>query len=163
MLAMQPAILGTAFVALLFFAYSHLVGAIWVPAPTGDVRAVLDRLQLGRSATFLELGAGSGNIAVLATEYFDTVQAVEVNPLMFAVARLRTRGRVSLRRSNLWSTDLSGADVVYFFLMDRFMDRLGAKLRQELKPGAFVISYTFPLPGRQPVFAGHNCFVYEFQ
>jgi protein-L-isoaspartate O-methyltransferase len=91
MLAMQPAILGTAFVALLFFAYSHLVGAIWVPAPTGDVRAVLDRLQLGRSATFLELGAGSGNIAVLATEYFDTVQAVEVNPLMFAVARLRTQ------------------------------------------------------------------------
>ena len=42
---------------------------------------------------------------------------------------------------------MSEADVVYFFLMPDKMERLRTKFEKELKSGAKVVSYVWPIPG----------------
>ena len=48
-------------------------------------------------------------------------------------------------------TDLGGFDGVYCYLYAGAMTQLSHKLRRELRPGAWVISNTFALPGWQPI------------
>jgi len=52
---------------------------------------------------------------------------------------------------DLWKYDLSDADVIYFFLMPSKMNRLRKKFEKELKPGARVISYVWPIEGWTPI------------
>lgn len=54
-------------------------------------------------------------------------------------------GSARFECSNLWTLDLSEADVVMVYGLSPIMDRLGAKLRKELKPDALVISNVFQL------------------
>jgi hypothetical protein len=46
--------------------------------------------------------------------------------------------------------DLKEADAVFVFLMPRIMPKLREKMERELKPGARVVCYSWPIPGWQP-------------
>jgi hypothetical protein len=53
--------------------------------------------------------------------------------------------------SNFWNVDLSKSDVVTVFGVDGVMERLAAKLEQELQPGTYVVSNVFRLPKWKPL------------
>ena len=48
---------------------------------------------------------------------------------------------------DLWKVNLSEADIVFVFLMPRIMQKLKEKMEKELKPGAKIICYAWPIPG----------------
>jgi len=75
-----------------------------------------------------------------------------VNLLAWAKAKLLCLAlkNVHIRRKNFWKTDLSDADVIFCYLFPDVMDDLAQKLSAELKPGASIISFNFPLPGFSP-------------
>ena len=81
------------------------------------------------------------------------MRGVERAPLPFLIAFLR--GLASVRRyrvswGNLWTTDLSGADVVYAYLSPAPMAALWEKARREMRPGTSLVSFRFVIPGVAP-------------
>lgn len=119
------------------------------------VRALRGLLPADRPITFLDIGAGTGTVvdAVAKSHSQAIVRGVERAPLPFLIAFLRslTRARrYRVRWGNLWTTDLSGADVVYAYLSPAPMVALWEKARREMRPGTLLISFRFVIPGVVP-------------
>ena len=116
--------------------------------------AVLGLLPDTPGLRVIDLGAGTGGLlrrlAQARPDAFFT--GVEHAPLPYLVARFNARGLANLavRRADLWRQPLAGQDVVYAFLSPAVMARLGVKARAELRPGALLISNSFPLPDGAP-------------
>lgn len=58
---------------------------------------------------------------------------------------------MQIRYGDFFRADLHTAEVVFCFFTPESMERLKTKFVQELKPFALVISYSFPIPGWQPI------------
>jgi len=52
---------------------------------------------------------------------------------------------------NMFSFDVSGADVFVLCLLQGTNQQIKDKLKQELRPGVRVVSHTFFMPGWAPV------------
>ncbi|MGD0717999.1 MAG: 50S ribosomal protein L11 methyltransferase [Thermoplasmata archaeon] len=147
--------IGIAFVVYFFFG-SFLFGAGYEPTGRARVDALLEMAEVGPTDTLYELGAGTGAIALRAAETRGArVVAVEIDPVRVAVLALRralspARSRITVRRQDLFRTDLTSATVVSTFLWPSAMTRLGPRLQRELAPGSRIVSYYHPLTGWTP-------------
>jgi len=112
-----------------------------------DVVALLKTADLGDRAVIYELGAGWGSLVMaLARAFPDAeIRGIEISPLPYAVAWLRTRNlqNVKLMRRSFYDCDLSDADAVTCYLMTRPMPKLAAWLDRQLAPGTPVVSLSF--------------------
>ena len=102
---------------------------------------------------FIDAGCGDGRVLKEAcTRYHVKAIGYEINPLACLCARLRCRGmkNVQIRRQSFWEADLSMADVLFCYLFPDLMKDLAAKAKDELKPGAIMISCNFEVPGFTP-------------
>ena len=52
-----------------------------------------------------------------------------------------------IERGDMWAADWSGHDLVYAFQRPENMARVWAKAVRDLKPGAWLVSLEFPVPG----------------
>jgi hypothetical protein len=75
-------------------------------------------------------------------------RGVETAPMVWLLSALMSRltGRGRILRQDIWSTDLSGEDLVYAFLSTEPMPALFDKARAEMKPGSLLVSNSFPVP-----------------
>ncbi|EPX63242.1 hypothetical protein D187_005647 [Cystobacter fuscus DSM 2262] len=136
--------------------YSLRIGITPMPT-TGKVRRqMLSLLPETQQGTLLELGAGWGNLAFALAEHCPraSVVAYEWSPLPYAFARLRQRlaPRPNLRfvRGDFFQASFTGASAVVCYVHREAMRRLATKLREELAPGALIVSNTFALRGWTP-------------
>ncbi len=78
----------------------------------------------------------------------------EVSLLPYLLAKIRglwlLKKAYHVRCKNFWPVSLSDADIIYIFLSPRANERLAKKLANELKPGARIIAYVWPIPGWTP-------------
>jgi hypothetical protein len=82
------------------------------------------------------------------------VIGVELGIPQWLVAQMRRVRRwnrpLSFKLANYFSISLQDADVVYLFLMPEPYAKLKPKLEAELKPGARVVTYVWPMEGWEP-------------
>jgi len=149
-------VLGILIVCKLLFAFSLVSvfpitqGAMFHPSARVRVRTFLDHVPMKAGELLIDIGCGDGRVLREAERRYG-VRALgfEVNPLAYAMARLRTIGKkgIEVRLTNFWNVDIGDADVVFCYLFPDVMGRLAQKLVRELRPGTRVISCNFPLPG----------------
>jgi hypothetical protein len=75
---------------------------------------------------------------------------VDLSRYLWSVLAVTVRGlwrRVKIIRGDLFSVDLSDADVVFTFLLQETNERLKEKLRRELRPGTRIVSNIFTFSG----------------
>jgi SAM-dependent methyltransferase len=137
-----------ALLAILSFAYAAGSAAPWLPSRRRDRERLLSLAGLHAGERFYDLGCGDGRIVALAAESGLRATGFEVAiiPYLLALWRTRNTPTADIRYKNFWSVSLADADVVYIFLTERIYPRLEQKLATELKPGARVICYAWPLP-----------------
>ena len=143
-------------VILAVVVYALVLGV--APAPTSPrVAAVmLALIPPAIEGVVFELGSGWGTLAFPLARRLPrcTVRALEISPLpwMFSKVRNIVEGlsNLSIRRADYRHVDLGDAALVVCYLFPAAMDRLKPKLEAELKPGAYVLSNTFAVPGWQP-------------
>jgi Methyltransferase domain len=127
----------------------------FVPTPQPVVEAMLAAAQVQRGETVYDLGCGDGRIVITAARKFgargvgfdldfELIQAARAGAAAAGVRHLAT-----FQRADIFSLDLSPADVVTLYLLRDINARLLPQLRQ-LRPGARVASYEFGLPGITP-------------
>lgn len=134
------------------FIYAGFRGAPWVPTKNGDVERFLRLAELKTDAVVYDLGCGDGRIVRAATTAGARATGFELSLLPYCMAKLRLVGTSGVVRFNdFWRANLRDADVIYFFLMPAIVEKMKVKLERELKPGAKVIAYVWPIDGWEPV------------
>ena len=99
-----------------------------------------------------DLGSGDGRLAIaLARGGVAEVHGYEINWLLVQYSRARVAkaglsDRVTIHWQSMWDADLSHCDVVTSYQHTMVMTKLEAKLVNELKPTARVVSNSFRFP-----------------
>lgn len=128
---------------------------IWVPTP----RAALDRMlalaALKPGEVLYDLGCGDGRVVIEAARRY-RVRAVgyEIDPYLAAEARAAVKAHgleslVEIRQADLFTADLSPAQVIFLFLLPQLNERLKPQLAR-CRPGTRVLSHEFDMPGVTP-------------
>ena len=78
------------------------------------------------------------------------LQGVEWSPLLTAGARLMAPA-ARIRRGDMWLRSWAPFDLVYIFQRPESMARAWDKAKRELKPGAWLVSLEFAVPGIEPL------------
>ncbi|MFA4846057.1 MAG: class I SAM-dependent methyltransferase [Patescibacteria group bacterium] len=133
-------------------AYAGLQGAPWVPTWKKDLKRIERLVALQPGEKFVELGCGNGRVcrAMKKSQPNATIEGVELSLLQHGVGWLQSRlagSNVRHKFGNVFAHDLSSYDAVYLFLMPKTYEKIRPKLEAELKPGARVLTYVWPIPG----------------
>lgn len=139
----------------LYFTIAGLIGAPFIPTRKKYVEQMLDDVGLRSGERFVDLGAGDGRLVLSAARRGAYAIGYEMNPFLVAIAQFRIwkNRRAQHARvywKSLWGADLRNVDVVSIYGITNIMPRLEKKFLQELRGGARVVSFTFPLPTWQP-------------
>lgn len=118
------------------------------------VAAISRELERRPSGRLLDLGSGTGSLLRPLARLHPgwRILGVEAAPLPHWLARWMSRGldNLELRRGDFFDVDWAEFDVVYAFLSPVPMPRVWAKACAEMKPGALLISNSFPAPEARP-------------
>lgn len=120
------------------------------------IEAMLQLAQVGSEDLLYDLGCGDGRIVIRAAEgYGAKGLGVDLDPerIREAKQQAKARGvtdRVQFKRLDLLKLDLSPATVVTLYLLPDTQLQIRKKLRQELQPGARIVSHSFDLGDWQP-------------
>jgi len=143
--------------------------AIYVPTPAKIARRALSLAGLKPHEILYDLGCGDGRVLILAAiEYGAFAIGVECNPLLAWIARRNVRKAhveelVKVITGNLFNIDLSRADVVFLYLSQYANERLKDKMAKELKRGARIVTYVFPIVGWRPVVKDKERSIYVYE
>lgn len=127
---------------------------IWVPTPQSLVDKMLDMAKVTPKDRLMDLGSGDGRTVITAAQRGLTAQGIEYNPDLVELSRQNARragvaDRATFVAQDLFTTDLSQADVITMFLLSTINEKLRPKLL-ELPPGTRVVSNTFRMGDWEP-------------
>ncbi|HET7827753.1 MAG TPA: hypothetical protein VFK97_02715 [Candidatus Saccharimonadales bacterium] len=156
---------GLAILLILAYGLVLLFGAPYFPSLKPHLKATFDLLDLKKGQVVYDLGCGDGRFLKAAARRGYRAVGYELNPFVFAYAWLTTRRYrklVRVRWGNFWRADISAADAVFVFLLDKYMGQLDAKLKAEAKPGVKLASHTFKIPGKKIAASNYGVFLYKY-
>jgi SAM-dependent methyltransferase len=138
------------------------------PQPMAD--AMLQLAGTTSRDVVYDLGSGDGRIVILAAQkYGARGVGIEIDPRLVDISRQVAQegdveDRVTFIAGDLFTADLSQATVVTLWLSTTVNQRLEAKLKRELRPGARIVSRQFPIgdwsPTRITLFENEQLFLW---
>lgn len=151
---------------LLILVISAVLGVPFLPTHRKQAELMMELVSVDKNTVMVDLGSGAGRLLFAAAKRGARAVGYELNPFLYfwtkAIIFLKGySGRVTVRCQSLYSAELGEATVVTAFLLNGPMKKLEGKLWSELKPGAKIVSYTFPIPGRQYTIKEQGIYVYE--
>lgn len=128
---------------------------VYVPTPPDVVAKMLELAKVKKDDLVYDLGCGDGRIVVMAAKKYGC-QAVgfDINPKRVKEARANVRENgvenlVKIEEADIFTLDLSKADVITLYLLPRLNVRLIPQL-EKLKPGSRIVSHSFDMKGVKP-------------
>lgn len=124
------------------------------PQPLAD--AMLRFARVTKDDVVYDLGSGDGRIVVLAAQkYGARAVGIEIDHALVEVSRQVARegevaDRATFIEGDLFAADISKATVVTMWLSATVNQRLEAKMKRELRPGARIVSRQFPIGAWPP-------------
>jgi hypothetical protein len=140
------------------------VGAPYLPTLNSQINNAFKVGHIKKGQTIIELGCGDGKVLLAAARKGINVVGYEVNPVLFAVAYLRTikyRSRVKVIWGNYWLKDWPEADVIFVFLVQRYMKKLDKKCMQYPHKPVKLLSFAFTIPDKN--LAGKKGGIYYYR
>jgi len=147
-------LIGICLVLLLTFAFVWFVSPILSPIPyfptlDREVKLVDRGLLLKPGDVLIDLGAGDGKMLWRYAQPGVKVIGVEINPFLVAYMYLRRlfhpyRSQITIRRQDLFKTDLSKATKIYLFVGPFLMERIiNYILKNKTKRLSRIVSYRY--------------------
>lgn len=151
------------FVSILFFSFLSIV--YWslrngiVPMPTASkVKRALFEQALPKEVPGIiyELGSGWGTLAFPLAKHYPRHQifACESSIVPYAVSKIAAlfmrRKNLFLLRKDFFKINLNDGGLIICYLYPEAMRKLKEKFKNELKPGALILTHTFAIPGWEP-------------
>ncbi|NUP05670.1 MAG: methyltransferase domain-containing protein [Polyangiaceae bacterium] len=129
---------------------------VYVPTPQPVVDKMLQMAQVKKGDVVYDLGCGDGRIVVTAAKkYGARAYGFDVDPKRIEEAKRNVEQAgvgdlVSIQQADIFTLDLSDADVVTLYLLPELNVRLIPQL-QKLKKGARIVSHDFDMAGVAPL------------
>lgn len=128
------------------------------PMPTSyqTRKALLKFLPNIGKGKIYDLGSGWGTLVFPLSKKFPDNQVIgyETSPIPYFFSQffawISPHSNLELKRIDFYTVSLSDADLVVCYLYPHAMVLLKKKFEQELKPGTWVLSNTFAIPGWSP-------------
>jgi SAM-dependent methyltransferase len=116
------------------------------PSPPHVIEQMLRLADVRKGDVVYDLGCGDGRIVIAAARLGARGVGIDIDPqrIKDSIENARAAGvldRVSFRNEDLFEADITDATVVTLFLWPEVNLKLRAKLINNLKPGARVVSY----------------------
>lgn len=123
------------------------------PTPAGALDGLAEQVPLPLAGHVLDAGCGLGDgLMALERAYPEVhLHGLEHSWPLRLLCALRAR-HATVRQGDMWAKPWSGFDMVYLFQRPETMARAWAKAQAELKPGAWLASLEFAVPGVPPTF-----------
>ena len=128
---------------------------IFVPTPLVVVDKMLEMAGVKKGDLVYDLGCGDGRIVVAAAKKYGC-QGVgyDIDPQRIKESKARVKKNkveslVSIRQEDIFTLDLSKANVVTLYLLPELNVRLIPQL-EKLKPGSRIVSHDFDMEGVKP-------------
>jgi cyclopropane fatty-acyl-phospholipid synthase-like methyltransferase len=163
---MEVYVLLPLFFLLCIVIISVFIGVPYLPTHKKQAKTMMDLAGIKEGTKVVDLGSGAGRLLFLAARRGAYATGYELNPFLALWTKVAARvfglhKKVTVRTRDLYGAKLAEFDVVFTFLMNRPMKKLENKLFSELKPGALIVSYTFPIPNKEPIVRKDAIFVYR--
>lgn len=129
--------------------------AVFVTTPHDIVAKMLELARPKKADVVVDLGSGDGRFVVAAARQYGCksigyeIDARLVSQSRELVAQEKLQSLASIEHKDIFTLDLSGADVITVFLYPRLMERLIPQF-EKLKPGSRIVSHQFEMPGVKP-------------
>lgn len=140
-------------------------GAPYLPTLTPQVAAALELAELKKGQTLLELGCGDGKVLLAAAKQGINSVGYELNPVLAAVAYLRTRRyrkQVRVVCGNFWQKEWPPAAAIFVFLLPKYMTRLDKKCMQYTSKPVKLISFAFTIADKPINQEKANVYRYDY-
>ena len=133
----------------------NAVDVIFLPTPQDVVDKMLQLAQVKKDDLVYDLGCGDGRIVVTAAKRYGCkavgfdLDPRRVEESLENVQKNNVGHLVKIEQKDIFTLDLSRADVITLFLLSRLNVKLIPQLEQ-LKPGSRIVSHIFPMEGIKP-------------
>ena len=155
--------------------------APFVPSPVIVVQRMLRLAELKPGEVLFDLGAGDGRAVIMAAKTFGA-RAVGIElredlakKAMSTIYDNQLADRVTIVNSDMFTVNLTSADVVFLYLTTSANEKIRPKMEQELKKGVRVVSHDYEIIGWKPLrvenfcenpqvgYPSHTLYLYEKQ
>lgn len=137
-------------VYLILLSYSWLKGAPYVATNRKSLKEIIINAQIRDGHYIIELGSGDGRfLRTVAKKYNISGLGVDVNPLPIfkarIIARLQKLTTIKFQIQDIRDTDLTEADIIYAYLIPKFIQVIKTQLLKKTKKGTMIISHGFKI------------------
>lgn len=128
---------------------------IYIPTPPEVVNEMLKLAQVKKDDLVYDLGCGDGRIVIAAAKkYGCKAVGYDIDPNRVKesrenVAKNKVGDIVSIEQKDIFTLDLSKADVITLYLLPSLNVKLIPQL-DKLKPGSRIVSHDFDMQGIKP-------------
>jgi SAM-dependent methyltransferase len=106
------------------------------------------------SGEFYDLGSCRGRFAVKIAKGLPNISVIGIDDSKFRTLFAKIRSvflkNLKFRKENIFTANISSADIIYLYVPQELMGELQSKLQNQLKPGAIAISYSVSFTDWQP-------------
>ena len=137
--------------------------APFVPSPAPVIQRMLQLAELKPSEVLFDLGAGDGRSVIMAAKAFSArAVGVELREDLAkkALGTIHESGladRVTIVNGDMFTVNLTSADVVFLYLTTSANEKIRPKLENELKTGVRVVSHDYEIVGWKPAKVENFC------
>ena len=127
--------------------------APFVATPSNIVDCMLEMADLDEKDVLYDLGCGDGRIVITAAKRYGTRGVgIDIDPVRIQESQANARAAqvedlVEFRLGDATKMDFSEATVVTLYLLTESNELLRPLLEAQLKPGAYVLSHNYHMPG----------------
>lgn len=131
--------------------------APFVATPTPVVRQMLILADLKPGEVLYDLGSGDGRAVIMAAKDFGaTSVGVELRDdlakrALDSIQTLELTENTSIIQKDIFTVNLSAANVVFLYLTTSANEKIKPKLEAELEPGTRVVSHDYEILGWKPL------------
>lgn len=126
-----------------------------MPTPHDVVEKMLNLASVRKRDTVYDLGSGDGRIVITAAKkYGSRAVGIEIDRELVEISQAKAEQagvatNVTFERRDIFTADVSAADVIAVYLLPSQLERLLPQL-EKLKHGARIVSHQFAIPGIAP-------------
>lgn len=137
--------------------------APFVPSPVQVIEFMFKLAGLKAGEVLFDLGAGDGRTVILAAKSFGArAVGVELREDLAkkALNTIHESGlsdRVTIVNGDMFSVNLTSADVVFLYLTTSANEKIRPKLEDDLRKGVRVVSHDYEIVGWRPLRVENYC------
>lgn len=144
-------------IGLIFFLHFVFIAfkfAPFAPTPKIFIKKALTLANLKKGDTLIDLGCGTGRVLVIGAKEFGLqVEGYEISPILCLLAKINlflhgVKGKVFCK--NFLKEKIQKSDLFFLYLNPKLLEKVEKKLKEELKAGFKIVTFSSPLPSTKP-------------